>query len=172
MSGRTTHPQTQIGGVKSEQEDNTTNNHLEVSGDKKVRLGRKRGPWGTIPSDKDSIVDESNTRAKSERQENIGRNQPEVPRVKKIKLGRERGQWDQNTIHPAEQGLSTDELRRTRVWKVFRPQFGPWELDQFRAQHLAGETTTLSIVTASKSSTSAGKSGTKDNDADARTVDK
>ena len=167
MSGRTTHPQTQIGGVKSEQEDNTTNNHLEVSGDKKVRLGRKRGPWGTIPSDKDSIVDESNTRAKSERQENIGRNQPEVPRVKKIKLGRERGYWDQNTIRPA---LITDEVRRTRVWKLIRPQFGPEELDQFRAQHLTDETTGLSISTVSKSSTKASTSETKENDADARTI--
>ena len=68
MSEPATHPQTQIGGKTSEQENNTTTDQLKVSGDKKVKLERNRGPWGTIPSDKDSKVNETNTRAKSDRE--------------------------------------------------------------------------------------------------------
>ena len=167
MSEPATHPQTQIGGIQSEQESNTTTDQLKVSGDKKVKLERNRGPWGTIHSDKDSKVNETNTRAKHEREEDIDRSQPEVPSVKKRKLGQERGYWDQHTIRPA---LIKDEVRRTRVMKLLRPQFGPEELDKFRARHLADETTGLLISTVPKSSTKAITSGTKENDANTRTI--
>ena len=133
-------------------------------------MGRKRGPWGTVTSDQGSILDESNTRDKSEREENTNRNQPEVPRVKKVKLGREQGKWDQNTIPDlAGQGIDTGEWKHTRVWKFLRPQMCQEEQDFHRAQDLTDETARLLVVTASKSSTSAGKSGTTDNNADART---
>ena len=130
MSDSSTHLQTQKVGVKSEQEDNTNNDQLEVSGEKKVKLGRKRGPWGTTKSDLDSILDEYNAREKKGTL--IG------------KVGKE---------------TETVQRKKTRVWKIILCPMSQEIFDKYRAEDLTEKTAKLSVDKLSNTSTTASESG-------------